>query len=599
MRARQAGRLLLGAAAAASLGFASTAAGETSRLSAEAVAAYQLLEVTDPGAVPGDFTGGAEPHYCGTPLAVAAVEALQSADPFAGRLLARALVRPSLAHEVVTPSGRFRLHFDTEGPDAVAPADADANGRPDYVDLVGTLADSAWLVQVEDLGYREPPPDEGQGGGDEIDIYLTDVGRSMRYGLTYPMSSGATGPSYLEIDNDFENAVFGNASVCRGYSGTRGLEALRVTLAHEFFHVVQFGYYQGGDGSWWQEATATWMEDVVHPGVNDYLQYVCVFLQSPGRALDGGDPRVDFHPYGASIFALFLDQRYGREVVRRTWEEHGRRRSASLDNFDRALRDFHGEAGISGPEAGLESAFSDFALWSWFVGDRSREGFFAEGDLYPAREEPAFPVAAGTEVSDSGAVDHMASRYLRFDPRLLPGGATIRIDQPRGRWRNRLLLAAPDSLEVLDLDRTATVRGWDAWDEVVLVLSDLDLAGVGYDYEVAVEYDPGLIAEGVTTPVASSLDAAWPNPFRPALHGDVLIPFSLHRPSAEVRLTLYAADGGRVRSFDLGARSARRHLVPWNGANESGEPVGSGIYYAVLEAEGLSLRRALAVVRDR
>ncbi len=308
------------------------------------------------------------------------------------------------------------------------------------------------------------------------------------------MSCEITGPSYVEIDNDFENAVFGNATVCEGYSGTRGLDALRVTLAHELFHVIQFDYYQGGDGSWWQEATATWMEDVIHPGVNDYLQYVCVFLQSPGRALDGGDdPRVDFHPYGASIFAFFLDQRYGREVVRRTWEEHGRRRSASLDNLDRALRDFQGEAGISGPEAGLERAFSDFAVWSWFVGDRHREEFFAEGDRYATREEPALPVSAGTEVSDSGAVDHMASRYLRFDPRLLPGGATIRIDQPRGRWRNRLLLAAPDGHEDLDLgdERTATVRGWDAWDEVVLVLSNVDLAG-GHDYEVAVEYDPGL-----------------------------------------------------------------------------------------------------------
>ncbi len=39
--------------------------------------------------------------------------------------------------------------------------------------------------------------------------------------------------------------------------------------------------------------------------------------------------------------------------------------------------------------------------------------------------------------------------------------------------------------------------------------------------------------------------------------------------------------------------------ISWDGTNESGEPVGSGIYYAVLEAEGLSLRRALAVVRGR
>ncbi len=600
MSARRRRRGFLGAAAAACLGLATAAAGETSRLSAEA-AAYQLLEVRDPEAVPADFTDAAHPHYCATPLAVAAVEALESADPFAGRLLTRALQRPSLAHEVVSPSGHFRVHYDTEGPDAVAPADADGNGLPDYVDLTMTLADSAWHVQVEVLGYQEPPRDGGEGGGDEIDIYLTDVGRSRRYGLTYPMSGGNSGPSYLEIDNDFENPVFGTADgVCRGYSGTRGLDALRVTLAHEFFHVVQFGYYQGYDGAWWQEASATWMEDVLHPGVNDYLQYVCIFLESPKRALDGGDPRVDLHAYGSSIFALFLDQRYGRETVRFTWEEHARRRAVTLDNFDRALRDFHGEAGVSGPEAGLDRAFSDFAVWSWFVGGRHREGFFAEGGLYPSREEPPLAVSAGVEAADSGAVDHMASRYVRLDPRLLPGGATLRIDQPGGRWRNRLLLASSHSLEERDLREggEVTVRGWDAWDEVVLVLSNVDRTGIGYDYGVVVEYDPGLVDE-VGPPAAASLDPVWPNPFRPAGHGAARIPFALHRPSAAGSLTLYAADGRRVRQFDLGARSARRHLVSWDGTNESGEPVGSGIYYAVLEAEGVSLRRPLAVVRDR
>ena len=433
MSARRRRRRFAGAAAAACLGLATAAAGETSRISAEAATAYQLLEIRDPEAVPADFTGGGPAHYCATPLAVAAVEALEGADPFAGRLLARALQPPSLAHHAVSPSGHFRFHYDTEGPDAVGAADADGNGVPDYVDLAMTLADSAWHVQVEVLGYQEPPEDGGFGGGDEIDIFLTDVGRSRRYGLTYPLSGGDSGPSYLEIDNDFENPVFGTADgVCPGYSGSRGHDALRVTLAHEFFHAVQFGYYQGYDGAWWQEASATWMEDVLHPGVNDYLQYVCIFLESPKSALDSGDPRVDLHAYGSSIFAFFLDQRYGRETIRFTWEEHARRRAVSLDNFDRALRDFHGEAGVSGPEAGLDRAFSDFAVWSWFVGDRHRDEFFTEGDRYPSREEPAFPVSAGAAAADSGAIDHMASRYVRLDPRLLPGGATLRIDQPGG-----------------------------------------------------------------------------------------------------------------------------------------------------------------------
>ena len=145
---------------------------------------------------------------------------------------------------------------------------------------------------------------------------------------------------------------------------------------------------------------------------------------------------------------------------------------------------------MTGPEAGLERSFSDFAVWSWFVGDRHRDELFAEGDRYPTRDQPAFSVTADVDSVDSGAVDHMASRYLRFDPRLLPGGATMRITQPEGRWRNRLLLVALGGLKDRELgnDRTVTVRGWDAWDEVVFVLSNVDLDGRGY--EVEVEYRP-------------------------------------------------------------------------------------------------------------
>ena len=589
---KQMGRWYLGVTGVC-LGFgAAPASGETSRIAA-ATAAYELLQVVAPETLRGDFAGGVPPHSCATPLAVAAVEARESADPFASRLLARALQRPSLAHAVVSTSGRFRVHYDTEGPDAVGPADADRNGRPDFVDRAMALADSAWQVQIEILGYREPPLDDGQAGGDEIDIYLTDLGS---YGLTIPTTDGDSGPAYVRIDNDFKDAIFGRAQgACPGYLGARGLDALRVTLAHELFHVVQFGYYQGYDGSWWQEASATWMEDVIHPRVNDYLQYACQFLEDAHRSLDAGDPRGDFHAYGASIFAFFLDQRYGREVVRGTWEEHARRRSVRLDNFDHALRDFHAGSGVSAAEAGLERAFSDFAVWSWFVGDRHREGFFAEGDLYPTRQAPVFPLSAGVVAADSGAVDHMASRYLRLDPRLLPGGAVLRIDQPEGRWRNRLLLAAPSDLEDRPLgdDPTITVREWDAWEEVLLVLSNVDHTGRGYDLEVTVEYD--LIDEWPPT----SLGPVWPNPVRPALHGEVRIPFVLSSPSAATRLTLRAADGRLVRQFVLGARSARRHLVQWDGANESGEPVASGIYYLVLEAEGITLRRTLALLGNR
>ena len=48
------------------------------------------------------------PRFCGTSLAIAAAEARQGADPLVSGLLARALQRPALEHEIVSPAGHFR-----------------------------------------------------------------------------------------------------------------------------------------------------------------------------------------------------------------------------------------------------------------------------------------------------------------------------------------------------------------------------------------------------------------------------------------------------------------------------------------------------------
>jgi hypothetical protein len=48
----------------------------------------------------------------------------------------------------------------------------------------------------------------------------------------------------------------------------------------------------------------------------------------------------------------------------------------------------------------------------------------------------------------------------------------------------------------------------------------------------------------------------------------------------------------------LGVRAARAHTEVWDGTNEEGQPVGSGIYYYVIEGEGFRASRTLAVVRE-
>ena len=115
---------------------------------------------------------------CGTPYLLQAMDAASDLSTEnlkgLGKLVQR---RPSTQHSLLMSSGHFRVHYDTEGSDAVDLTDDDGNGIPDYIDLAATVLDSIWMLEVDQLGYNPPPSDNGLGGGDEYDVYIIDLSR--------------------------------------------------------------------------------------------------------------------------------------------------------------------------------------------------------------------------------------------------------------------------------------------------------------------------------------------------------------------------------------------------------------------------------------
>ncbi len=497
--------------------------------------------------------------------------------------------RPSTQHSLITPSGLFRVHYDTEGRNAVNPDDDDGNGVPDYIDLAATILDSIWVLEVEQLGYNPPPSDNGLGGGDEYDVYVIDLslggclGSVSVYGCAYPGTSGATTThSYLEIDNNFTDP---------SYQQTSGLDALRVTIAHEFHHAIQFGYYAPGAGNWWQESTATWMEEVAYPHIDDYLQYLTYFLGEPQRALNSGLPGKN-HTYGSAIFSHFLDQRYNRELNRLIWEELSQRKSVHLDHFDRVIRQVE--------PGGLGVAMGEFAVWNYFTNNRYRDPYYAEGNLYPTVPTRDIAVAAETVVRDTSLVDATGSVYLRLEPQLRPGGVDLFFDANQGAWRRHLLLIGPDSTSVqLASESPIRIAGWDQFDEIVLVATAAERTGLAYQHFLAAQFDPSLIDADRPAALATQLEPSYPNPFRPSQHQTAQLVFDLAAPSTQTRLSIFSANGDLVWREELGPRAAREnHAEEWDGRNLAGNLVASGIYHLLLEADGTAAKRTIAVVRD-
>ena len=99
------------------------------------------------------------------------------------------------------------------------------------------------------------------------------------------------------------------------------------------------------------------------------------------------------------------------------------------------------------------------------------------------------------------------------------------------------------------------------------------------------------------TPAETALLPNYPNPFNP----ETWIPYHLSN-DAEVRLTIYDTRGVPVRQFDLGYQPAgyytnRSKAAYWDGCNESGESVASGVYFYQLRAGDYTALRRMVILK--
>ena len=93
----------------------------------------------------------------------------------------------------------------------------------------------------------------------------------------------------------------------------------------------------------------------------------------------------------------------------------------------------------------------------------------------------------------------------------------------------------------------------------------------------------------------SALLANYPNPFNP----ETWIPYQLSA-AADVSVSIYAIDGTLVRRLDLGHQSAgvyrsRSRAAYWDGRNELGERVASGLYFYTLTAGDFTATRKMLI----
>jgi hypothetical protein len=261
----------------------------------------------------------------------------------------------------------FCVHWVEEGADAPAPADADSDGVPDFVEKVQKVAEHVYSIENGKLGWRAPKSDGRRGGSrGKTDVYLAEIGGSL-FGYAAPDKGQASKDhrlprhlhGYLVLDNDYDPFEF---------PGTTPIHDLEVTFAHEYNHILQFGYDAYQD-AWFAESTATWMEDEVYNGINDYLRYVHRW----DSLYDVPMTATTIKEYGSAVWNHWLVRHYGRDIIRQAWAGaiHVTPGGFSVGAYNRAIR-----------AAGGSDFDRDFARFATDVAEWRTDTVFPEGSLY-------------------------------------------------------------------------------------------------------------------------------------------------------------------------------------------------------------------------
>jgi hypothetical protein len=319
------------------------------------------------------------------------------------------------------------VHWAAPGDDAPAAADADLNTYPDWVDAALATAEHVWSAEVTTMGYRAPLSDlssSDHGPDGRLDIYISNLGNDDLYGYCTSDDPGLDTPgtfaasAYCVVDNNYTEPIFGNHTP---------IQNLKVTLAHEFFHAVQFGYDIGED-TWLMEGTATWMEDQVYDGINDNRQYLHNSqLKYPWIPLDHS-ANCCFQ-YGSWIWFRFLSETMGPGVIQEIWNEADAAAGGPDDYSTQAIRQV-----LFDHHTTFRKKFASFAVWN----DISRQRY-SEG------KAGRYPTPVGSGVFALGAahtstgwlavkLKHMSSIHVTFRPGRSDGPRahlTVQFDGPR------------------------------------------------------------------------------------------------------------------------------------------------------------------------
>lgn len=124
-----------------------------------------------------------------------------------------------------------------------------------------------------------------------------------------------------------------------------------------------------------------------------------------------------------------------------------------------------------------------------------------------------------------------------------------------------------------------------------------------YHFYITAEYANGLSSPSDTLDVVLTTDSDeeeitvpavyinnYPNPFNP----QTTIAYKLPEDVTNLQLTIYNTKGQAVREFNLNQNQGN---ITWNGDTKSGTPAASGLYFAIIKADNVSISKKMLMMK--
>ena len=504
-----------------------------------------------PNEIQGEHSHDSQNIKCGFVLSSLIRQNLHSFSPGQQKILQPYFTRPASDSSIVSPSGKFRIHFFKSGNLTPNYSGIDFPDGSDHLkimlDSVAAAFDYSYNYEVNVLGYPPPPSDNGEGGDDLYDIYIDNA--EGGYGVTKDEDDlpNDRKTSYIKIHYSFKGFY------------TEGENAVKVTAAHELHHAIQIGNYIFNPSQfYYYEVTSTSMEEFVYDYVNDYYDYMPNYFRSADRTFSRFSRVYD--GYDFAIWNIYLKERFGIDIIKKIWEK--------MSNGTSALTAISSAIFESGST--FKEEFNFFGQQLVFTNYRSANNtVFDEAANYPSLTLPA-PYTESKTINVNSNI--AANNYLLF---------TIN----KGTYTDSLISIITNS----DISNAASF----AYSFLTNSESNASKIINNYYYKISSANLGVLKSTNVfnNEPIngdteKEEIEFAFPQPFiykKYSPNYDINIPAAPNQTGIAY-LNVYSISMDLVYSGELNIISGNKTRVLWNGLDKNNEKLPTGVYIYVTKS---------------